>query len=151
MTFTLLLRGTPSADATESDLAGMVNNFYLGALKPDLTSKLDLSPEQNSIVESLRTACATQITTLRNELFQKKTELKALWIQNTPDETKIKFKKKEVRSLRERIQDRIMSYSLELKKILTPEQNSRLAALWLERGNGLGRLRTGQNRPLEGQ
>lgn len=124
---------------------------WLGPFNPDLLSRLELSDEQLPKVQSLRDGLVQKVVPLRNSLSEIKGELKDLWIQSQPDESKIREKQKEVRSLRDQIKDKIMNYSLELKKLLTPEQNSRLAALWLEWGRGMGNGKSSMKDPSMGQ
>lgn len=125
---------TGAAYAGDSDRAG-----WMGPFSPYLLSQLKLSESQTSEIQVLREKVIEKVGPLRSSLFQIKGELKDLWVQNKPDESRIKEKQKEIRSLRDQIKDRITNYSLELKKLLTPEQNSQLAALWLEWGKGMGK------------
>jgi len=139
-----LMAGT--AFAGDSDRAG-----WMGPFSPDLLSKLKLSENQVSEIQVLREKVIEKVSPLRSSLFQIKGELKDLWIQNKPDENRIKEKQKEIRSLRDQIKDKITNYSLELKKLLTPEQNSQLAALWLEWGKGMGKDKSSIQGPVTGQ
>ncbi len=123
-----------SAFAGDSERAG-----WMGPFSPDLLSKLELSDNQESQVQDLRAKVVEKVLPLRSSLVQIKGELKDLWVQNKPDENRIKEKQKEIRFIRDQIKDKITNYSLELKKLLTPEQNSQLAALWLEWGKGMGK------------
>jgi len=123
-----------SAFAGDSERAG-----WMGPFSPDLLSKLKLSDNQESQIQDLRAKVIEKVLPLRSSLVQIKGELKDLWVQNKPDEDRIKEKQKEIRSVRDQIKDKITNYSLELKKLLTPEQNSQLAALWLEWGKGMGK------------
>lgn len=125
---------TGTAFAGDSNSSG-----WMGPFNPDLLSKLKLSNNQESQVQILREKLVEKVSPLRSSLVQLKGELRDLWIQNKPDESRIKQKQKEIRSLRDQIKDKITNYSLELKKLLTPEQNSQLAALWLEWGKGMGK------------
>jgi len=125
---------TGTAFAGDSDRVG-----WMGPFSPDLLSKLKLSGNQESEIQALRKTVIEKVSPLRSSLFQIKGELKDLWVQNKPDESRIKEKQKEIRLIRDQIKDKITNYSLELKKLLTPEQNSQLAALWLEWGKGMGK------------
>ncbi len=126
-----------TAFAGDADRAG-----WMGPFSPDLLSKLKLSDNQMSEIQALRGKVIEKVGPLRNSLFQIKGELKDLWVQNKPDESRIREKQKEIRSLRDQIKDKITNYSLELKKLLTPEQNTQLAALWLEWGKGMGKSKS---------
>lgn len=125
---------TGAAFAGDSDRAN-----WMGPFSPSLLSQLKLSENQISEVEALRGQVIEKVSPLRSSLFQIKGELKDLWVQNKPDENRIREKQREIRSIRDQIKDKITNYSLELKKLLTPEQNSQLAALWLEWGKAMGK------------
>lgn len=128
---------TGTALAGDSNRAG-----WMGPFSPDLLSKLKLSGDQESEIQALRKTVIEKVSPLRSSLFQIKGELKDLWVQNKPDESRIKEKQKEIRLIRDQIKDKVTNYSLELKKLLTPEQNSQLAALWLEWGKGMGKSKS---------
>lgn len=119
----------------------------MGPFSPDLLSKLDLSDNQESEIKALRKTLIEKVSPLRNSLSQIKGELKDLWVQNKPDESRIREKQKEIRLIRDQIKDKITNYSLELKKLLTPEQNSQLAALWLDWGKGMGKGKSSMQDP----
>ena len=71
-------------------------------------------------------------------MFDKSTELRRLWLQATPDKAKITAAQKEVRALRDEMQDRVTAMRLEIRKILTPEQNEKLANSHWGRKPGFG-------------
>lgn len=131
-----------AAFAGDSSRAG-----WMGPFSPDLLSKLDLSDNQESEIKALRKTLIEKVSPLRNSLSQIKGELKDLWVQNKPDESRIREKQKEIRLIRDQIKDKITNYSLELKKLLTPEQNSQLAALWLDWGKGMGKGKSSMQDP----
>lgn len=112
---------------------------WMGPFSPDLLSKLQLSEDQLSEIRVLQGKVIEKVSPMRSSLFQMKGELKDLWVQNKPDESRIKEKQREIRSLRDQIKDRVTSYSLELKKLLTPEQNLQMSALWFEWGKGVAK------------
>jgi Spy/CpxP family protein refolding chaperone len=138
----LALLSAGTAFAGDSDRAG-----WMGPFSSDLLSKLKLSDNQESEIQALRGKVIEKVSPLRSSLFQIKGELKDLWVQNKPDEGRIKEKQKQIRLIRDQIKDRITNYSLELKKLLTPEQNSQLAALWLEWGKGMGKGKSSMKDP----
>jgi Spy/CpxP family protein refolding chaperone len=112
----------------------------------------NLTPEQSAKLTELRQQHDKEIIPLRNELTAKMTELRNLWLQSDPDETAIKAKQQEINDLRNRLQDKITEYRLEVSKILTPEQRAQLQSGmpgWDYRSNakrpgvrGYGRMRT---------
>ena len=71
-------------------------------------------------------------------MFDKSVALRRLWSQANPDKDKITAAQKEVRKLRDEKQDRVTAMRLEIHKILTPEQNERLANSHWGRDPGFG-------------
>ena len=104
---------------------------------------LNLTPEQIEKMKALRKSFFEQALPLRSELMSKKLELKALWVQTNPDEEKLLAKQKEINALRAQLGEKVTKNRLEMRKILTPEQQARLVNL-LNRhrgwhGSGRGR------------
>lgn len=91
--------------------------------------KLNLSDEQKVKIEAIRTAAQKDIMPLREKMFDKSVELRRLWLQANPDEEKILSARKEMYQLREAIGVRVTTMRLDIRKVLTPEQSEKLAAL----------------------
>ena len=70
-----------------------------------------------------------QTLPLRNDLMSKKFELKALWLQPNPDEGKILAKQKEISALRGQLGEIATKNRLEMRRILTPEQQAKFISL----------------------
>jgi Spy/CpxP family protein refolding chaperone len=87
----------------------------------------------------LREAHLKDIQPLQNKLYSKRGELKLLWLQQSPDQGKITAADREIRALRDQIQDRRTSHRLATFKILTPEQQTKLQAYGAGRGYGSGK------------
>ena len=104
-----------------------------------LWAALNLTLEQVEKMKALRKSFFEQTLPLRNELMSKKFELKALWVQTNPDEGKILAKQKEINDLRAQLGEKVTKNRLEMRKILTPEQQAQLISL-------LGRYRMRHNR-----
>jgi len=100
--------------------------------------KLNLTDEQKTKIEALRDANYKATRPLREKIFDKSVELRRLWLQANPDKDKITAAQKEVRTLRDEMQDKVTALSLEISKILTPEQNEKLANSRWGRGPGFG-------------
>ena len=94
-----------------------------------LWKALNLNPEQSQKLKELRESLFTEIVPLRNEITSKRFELRALWTQSNPDETKILAKQKEINGLRADLQDKITKKRLEMRRMLTPEQQAKLVYL----------------------
>jgi Spy/CpxP family protein refolding chaperone len=100
--------------------------------------KLNLSDEQKTKIEALRTATHRELRPTREKMFDKSVELRRLWLQASPDKDKIYAAQKELRTLRDQMQDKITAMRLEIRKVLTPEQNEKLANSPWGRGPGFG-------------
>jgi Spy/CpxP family protein refolding chaperone len=101
-------------------------------------SKLNLSDEQKTKIEALQTANLKDIRPLREKMFDKSVELRKLWLQANPDKNKINAAQKEMRTLRDSIEDKDTALKLEIRKLLTPEQNEKMANSRWGRGSGFG-------------
>ena len=100
--------------------------------------KLNLSAEQKTKIEALISENQKAIRPLREKMFDKSVALRRLWSQANPDKDKIITAQKEVRKLRDERQDRVTAMRLEIRNILTPEQNEKLANSHWGRGPGFG-------------
>jgi len=100
---------------------------------------LNLTAEQTAQIRSLQEAQLKEIQPLQNNLYSKRSELRLLWLQQTPDEGKITAADREIRSLRDQIQDKRTNHRLAIFKILTPEQQTKLQAYGAGRGYGSGK------------
>jgi Spy/CpxP family protein refolding chaperone len=94
-----------------------------------LWGALNLTPEQMQKMKALRKSFFEQVLPLRNELMSKKLELKALWVQTNPDEGKILAKQEEINALKAQLQEKGIKNRLEMRKILSPEQQAQLVSL----------------------
>ena len=99
---------------------------------------LNLTPEQNQKMQALRESFFKETLPLRNEMGIKQLELKSLWAQTNPDQDKILAKQKEVNASREKLQEKATLHRLEMRKILTPEQQAQLGAYGPGFGPGFG-------------
>ncbi len=95
---------------------------------------LNLTPEQNQKMQELRAAHFKETIPLRNELMGKRLELRALWAQTDPDQGKILAKQKEINALMAQLQEKATKHRLEMRKILTPEQRTKLGTFAGRRG-----------------
>jgi Spy/CpxP family protein refolding chaperone len=100
--------------------------------------KLNLSDEQKTKIETLITENRKAIRPFREKMFDKSVELRRLWLQVNPDKDKIYAAQKEIRTVRDQMQDKITAMRLEIRKVLTPEQNEKLANSRWGRGPGFG-------------
>jgi len=101
-------------------------------------AKLNLTDEQKAKIEALQDANYKELKPIREKMFDKSVELRRLWLQANPDKDKITAAQKEMRSLRDTLEDKATAMRLEMRKILTPEQNEKLANSRWGRGPGFG-------------
>jgi Spy/CpxP family protein refolding chaperone len=99
---------------------------------------LNLSAEQNQKIQAMRESFFKETLPLRNEMQTKRFELRALWSQTNPDQEKILAKQKEINALRAQLQEKATKNRLEMRKVLTPEQQAQLGAYGPGFGRGFG-------------
>ncbi len=87
---------------------------------------LNLTAEQKAKIGDLRTAHLKDIKPLQDKLHSKAGDLRLLWLEKNPDEGKIRATEKEVRSLRDQMDDKRSDYRWAVYKSLTPEQQEQL-------------------------
>jgi len=124
--------------------SGGMSPGYGYAIDDRMAASLNLTAEQTAQIRSLREVQLKEIQPLQNKLYSKRSELKLLWLQQSPDEGKIKAVDREIRSLRDQLQDKRTGHRLAIFKILTPEQQTKLQAYAAGRGSGSGRGMRGQ-------
>jgi len=91
---------------------------------------LNLTAEQKTKITDLRTAHLKDIKPLQDKLHSKAGDLRLLWLEKSPDEAKIRATEKEVRVLRDQIQDKGTDYRWAVYKSLTAEQQERKLAIF---------------------
>ena len=101
-------------------------------------NSLNLSAEQQQQMQALREKHWNDTATLREEMFNKQVELRNLWAEPTPDQEKILAKQREMNGLRERLQEKSIQHRLEMRKVLTPEQQAQIGAFGPGFGPGHG-------------
>ncbi len=100
--------------------------------------RLNLTDDQKAKIEALQTATDKATRPLREKIFDKSVELRRLWLKANPDKDKIVAAQKELRVLRDEMQDKITTLRLEIRKVLTPEQNEKLADIGWDHRPGFG-------------
>ncbi len=99
---------------------------------------LNLTPEQTQKMQALQESFWKEMLPLRNEMQTKQLELSTLWAQTNPDQEKLLAKQKEINALRAQLQEKGTKNRLEMRKILTPEQQAQLGAYGPGFGPGYG-------------
>ena len=87
---------------------------------------LNLTAEQKTKIADLRTAHLKDVKPIQDKLHSKAGDLRLLWLEKSPDEAKIRATEKEVRALRDQMQDKGSDYRWAVYKSLTPEQQQLL-------------------------
>ena len=101
-------------------------------------SQLNLTPEQTAKINALREANMRETKPLKDKMFSKRGDLRLLWLQTNPDQNKIMAAQKEIRVIRDQMQDKTTAYRLEVLKVLTPEQQEKMKSFKMGRGFGPG-------------
>lgn len=89
--------------------------FYgMGPVIPNLT------PEQSAKILALQQAHLEKITPIQKELFDKKTELRSLWLTPNPDQAKINALNQEIFKLVDELQQESINLRQEILKVINP-------------------------------
>jgi zinc resistance-associated protein len=96
----------------------------------------NLTAEQTSRIQAIQQANFQKLTPLREQLFAKRTELRNLWATQNPDQAKITALQKDMLDIRAQLQEKSNNARLEVREVLTPEQQAQIAAY----GPGMGRM-----------
>lgn len=97
-------------------------------MNPSVLSDLNLTMEQTESIRSLRESFEKEVAPLRTQVFERKAELKLLWMQTEADSEKIKAKQKEIHDLKWQVQEKTTDFRIAFRGILTPEQLSKVLA-----------------------
>jgi Spy/CpxP family protein refolding chaperone len=87
---------------------------------------LNLTAEQKAKISDLRTAHLKDVKPLQDKMHSKAGDLRLLWLEKSPDEAKIRATEKEIRALRDQMQEKGSDYRWAVYKVLTPEQQQLL-------------------------
>jgi len=85
----------------------------------------NLSPEQREKLQAQEEKFSQDTAELRRQLYQKRLELRGLWIDPKADPEKIKAKQGEVFELQRRIQDKTLEHRLAIRELLPEEGTGR--------------------------
>jgi Spy/CpxP family protein refolding chaperone len=104
----------------------------------DISKKLDLTTEQTTSIKALRDAHLKDVKPLHDKMYAKRGDLRLLWLEKTPDQAKIVALQKEIRALRDQMDDKATSHRFAAVNILTPAQKEKLQTSFRGRGQGRG-------------
>ncbi|MEW6333666.1 MAG: Spy/CpxP family protein refolding chaperone [Thermodesulfobacteriota bacterium] len=101
---------------------------------------IELTADQKTKMNELREAHYKDVRPLRDQMFTKRDELRKLWLEPNPDQAKIAAAQKEMRAVRDQMQDKMTAFRLDALKVLTPEQREKAKsfAAGYEAGRGYG-------------
>jgi Spy/CpxP family protein refolding chaperone len=99
----------------------------------NMLSELDLTAEQAESIRALRASFQEHISPLRTQVFEKKAEVRLMWMQTKTDADAIRTKEKQIHDLKWQINEKTTDFRLAVRKVLTPEQLTRFLALGGER------------------
>ena len=136
--FLFVIASATAAMAWRSNFSGMGCRMEGTELWMNSTalSSLNLTSEQSEKVRALRESYLKDTTQLQTQMFNKRAELKLLWIQTVSEPDKIKAKQKEILCLAGQIQEKATDSALTFRNILTPEQCSQFLSLGFCSGAG---------------
>jgi Spy/CpxP family protein refolding chaperone len=106
----------------------------------EMARDLNLSPDQVANLQLLRESLFQDTLGWRNDLVIKRFDLEDLLRQPQADPNQVLSKQREVSELESRIQERMVLYQLEMRKVLTPEQIKLLPPAMGFPGYGRGRM-----------
>lgn len=101
-------------------------------------SQLNLTAEQTAKIKALRESHLKDVTPIREKMYNKRNELRLLWLKDNPDEARILAVQKEIRALRDQLEDKRTSHRIAVFKVLTPDQQKQMQAFAPGKRGGLG-------------
>ena len=109
-----------------------------------LYGRLDLTAEQKTKIEALRNSFLRDIKPLQDQMFSKRGDLRLLWLQTSPDKEKILAVQKDIRAIRDQLQDKAVAHRVDAYNLLTPEQKEKAKSFLGGQGPGRGGMWRGQ-------
>jgi Spy/CpxP family protein refolding chaperone len=103
----------------------------------------NLTAEQSAKMQALQQAHLAKIGPLQRALLSKRLELRSLYLAPNPDQATVLAKQKEMLSLQAQMQEEATKYRLEVRKVLTPEQQAQFGAFYgpgMGMGPGMGKM-----------
>jgi Spy/CpxP family protein refolding chaperone len=96
----------------------------------------NLTPEQSAKIQALQQSHLQAIAPLQQELQAKGTELRSLSLNPNADPAVIGAKQKEIWNLRSELQEMTNNLRLQIRAVLTPEQQAQFDSFGPRRGMG---------------
>ena len=131
----IVVAAWPSFAATSRGHRGMGDTGCDGmASQGCMPAGLNLTADQLTKLDDLRTAHLKDIKPLHDKIFSLRGDLRLLWLEKNPDPAKIGAVQKEIRTLRDQMEDKRTAHMLEVLKLLTPEQQIKFKTFMSRKG-----------------
>ncbi|MHB8066866.1 MAG: Spy/CpxP family protein refolding chaperone [Desulfobaccales bacterium] len=78
---------------------------------------MNITPEQAGQLFDLKQQFMNDTASIRKAMWMKRAEMAALWKAETPDQAKITAKQKEMNALREQLQEKMVAFRIQARKI----------------------------------
>jgi Spy/CpxP family protein refolding chaperone len=78
---------------------------------------MNLTPEQAGQLFDLRQQFMNDTASIRKAMWMKRAEMAVLWKAEIPDQAQIKAKQKEMNALREQMQEKMVAFRIQVRKI----------------------------------
>jgi Spy/CpxP family protein refolding chaperone len=101
-------------------------------------AELNLTKEQQDKLSELRKRQWAETKPLRDEMYQKRQEMRQLWANPSADDVTITAKQKELNALQQKMQEKMVQFKLEQRRVFTPEQLNKMKDLPQGFGKGRG-------------
>jgi Spy/CpxP family protein refolding chaperone len=95
-----------------------------------------LTTEQKAELKKMRDTHFQEMRPLQKEMFAKRDAVRKLWLAPEPDQAAIAAAQKDMRSLRDQLEDKMTAFRLNAMKVLTPEQRNQIQSSIAEHGSG---------------
>ncbi len=94
-----------------------------------LAAELNLSKEQQDKLVQLRNKHWEEMKPLRDEMFQARQEMRQLFTDPATGDATILEKQKQIAALQQKMQEKMVQFRLEQRKVFTPEQLNKMKDL----------------------
>jgi Spy/CpxP family protein refolding chaperone len=98
----------------------------------------NLSADQVAKIQKIQGDRYAEMAKVRNEMFTKQTELRALFREPVLDQAKIAAKQKEIAALQAQMQEKTLAARTAVAETLTPEQRAQMPVFGPGMGPGFG-------------
>lgn len=107
---------------------------------------MNFTPEQAARFRALREAHLREVDPLRDRITSKRGDLRRLWLEENPDEDRIRAAQQEIGELRARLDDRRSAYREGARSIMTEEQWRQFRSRYPSWRHNMGRMPRGGGR-----